>query len=255
MEEYRRIRERRARISTATGIVLTLACHAALGCFGVFHGLKYVWPPPEERSFVIDFSQEPEHLTQGERPSAEDADPQKPDELVQKSEAPLEGSKANEAPESAVDDFSDVEAVQPQREEIDRRALFPSAANDIDKDTMAAQTASKVSEALKAGHAAGNTKSGRTNGAPNAQVKGRNTVGVIPKPSYTGQESGTVVVRVWVNQFGAVEKAVPGDEGTTTQDATLWLAARKAAMDTKFNMDAEAPALQEGTITYIFSLR
>jgi hypothetical protein len=47
---------------------------------------------------------------------------------------------------------------------------------------------------------------------------------------------------------------VAGAEGTTVTDKTLWQAARKAALGAHFNMSADAPVLQEGTITYIFKL-
>ena len=50
-------------------------------------------------------------------------------------------------------------------------------------------------------------------------------------------------------------KAQAGVEGTTATDKTLWQAAYKAAMGAHFNMDASAPALQEGTITYIFKMK
>ena len=72
---------------------------------------------------------------------------------------------------------------------------------------------------------------------------------------YTSQESGKVVVKIWVDQYGKVQKAVPGVEGTTVTDKALWTAAKNAAMETGFNMSASAPALQEGTITYIFNLK
>ena len=79
--------------------------------------------------------------------------------------------------------------------------------------------------------------------------------GVLPRPGYGVQADGKVVVRIWVNQYGEVEKAQAGVEGTTATDKTLWQAAYKAALGAHFNMDATAPALQEGTITYIFRIR
>ena len=89
----------------------------------------------------------------------------------------------------------------------------------------------------------------------NAHVKGRNVIGSIPKPVYGTQAEGIVVVQVKVDQYGNVKEAVPGAEGTTVTDKTLWNAARNAAMKTTFNMDANAPAMQAGTITYIFKLK
>ena len=74
----------------------------------------------------------------------------------------------------------------------------------------------------------------------------------MPVPSYDGTVSGTVVVQVWVDNYGQVQKAVAGVEGTTISDQAIWQAARKAALGAHFNMSADAPALQEGTITYMF---
>ena len=62
-------------------------------------------------------------------------------------------------------------------------------------------------------------------------------------------------MKIWVDQYGKVQKAVPGADGTTVTDKALWTAARNAALETGFNMSANAPALQEGTITYIFNLK
>ena len=143
----------------------------------------------------------------------------------------------------------------PREKPIDKRALFHAADNNTVKDTLAPQTAREPSDALKAGHAQGNTKMGETSGEPNAKVEGRSVTGTLPRPSYNVQKSGKVVVQIWVDNYGQVQKAVAGVEGTTVSDKTLWQAARKAALGAHFNMSADAPPLQEGTITYIFNLR
>ena len=154
-----------------------------------------------------------------------------------------------------VDDFGDVDIKQPEPEkEINRRALFHAADNKTQKDTVAPQVADRVSDALKAGHAQGNTKTGETSGQPNAKLAGRSVNGTLPRPAYSVQNSGTVVVKIWVDNYGTVQKAVAGAEGTTVSDKELWQAARKAALGAHFNMSADAPAMQEGTITYIFKL-
>ena len=44
-------------------------------------------------------------------------------------------------------------------------------------------------------------------------------------------------------------------EGTTVTNTALWNAARAAAMKAHFNMSADAPVLQTGTITYKFKLQ
>jgi hypothetical protein len=132
--------------------------------------------------------------------------------------------------------------------------LFSAANNKTQKDTLAPQTAHEISDALKAGHAQGNTKTGETSGEPNAKLAGRSVNGTLPKPSYGVQAAGKVVVEIWVDQYGTVQKAVAGAEGTTVTDKTLWNEARKAALGAHFNLSSDAPALQKGTITYIFKL-
>ncbi len=260
MEQYLKERERQNKLSGVTGVALTVVIHGLLLiCFFVT-GFTYLDPPPPERQqILIEFEDaeimKPEQTWDGTSPRAFEPDPTKDINLVQKSEAPTEGTKANEAPESVVDEVGDVEVEQPEREkEIDRRALFPAADNKTDKDTLAAQTAKDVSDALKAGHASGNTRNGETSGEPNAKLAGREVNGTLPSPSYPIQAAGTVVVDIWVDQYGDVQKAVAGVEGTTVTDKTLWQAARIAALGAHFNMSAEAPAMQKGTITYIFKL-
>lgn len=90
--------------------------------------------------------------------------------------------------------------------------------------------------------------------AQNATLKGRKVAGVLPLPESTIQAEGIVVVTIWVDQYGTVQKATAGVEGTTLVDTNAWAAARKAALGAHFNTDAKAPALQEGTITYIFTI-
>lgn len=76
----------------------------------------------------------------------------------------------------------------------------------------------------------------------------------LPKPRYPGNEEGVVVVQVTVNKSGQVTKAEAGVRGSNTADPELISAAKKAALQAKFNVDNNAPAFQTGTITYHFRL-
>ncbi len=77
----------------------------------------------------------------------------------------------------------------------------------------------------------------------------------MPKPDYPGNDAGIVVVQVSVDKNGNVTKAVAGFRGTTLADQEFWTAAQQAAMKAKFNVSADAPAIQQGTITYKFTLQ
>jgi hypothetical protein len=258
--KYLQERERQERRSRTTGVALTAVLHAGLaGCL-FMTGFTYLDPPPPEKeTILIEFDEpeieKPRQIWNGTRPQAVNPDPTQPINLVQQSEAQNEGTKSNEAPEAQVDEFGDVDIKDPApKKAIDRRALFRAADNKTQKDTLAAQTARKASDALKAGHAQGNTLTGETSGQPNAKLEGRELRGTIPKPQYNVQKAGRVVVTISVDRNGDVITAQPGAEGTNVTDKELWQAARKAALGTHFNIKADAPEKQYGTITYIFSL-
>ena len=255
--QYIRERERQAKRSVVTGGVFAVLFNGLIVTGLCVGGFTYLDPPPPEKEqILIEFDQveiqKPKQRRDGTKPRAEV--PSKKIELVQQSEAQHLGTKTNEAQEAAIGDKGDVEVPEPPRKEINKRALFAAANNKTEKDTLAAQTAREVTDALKAGHALGNTDTGETRGEPKARLAGRTVNGTLPRPSYGVAKSGTVVVDIWVDNYGQVQKAVAGVEGTTVTDKTLWQAARNAALGAHFNMSADAPALQKGTITYIFKI-
>lgn len=260
MQDKRDSRPGDGRIATLTGVCLTVVVHAAALTLVSVTGLKYIYPPPKEKTMLIDFSDDLEVPVQeykGSAPRAEDPDRTNPVNLVQKSESPDVADRQNLTPQTKPDNFGDVPTDTPdtpKEPELDPRAAFPGMAK---KDTTltAAHAADKSSDRHKAGQSDGNTGNGRTDGKPNAHLRGRNTVGNIPRPTYNVQESGTVVVDIWVDNYGNVVKAVPGGDGTTVLNKALHAAARNAAMQTHFNMSTDAPAMQEGKITYYFNLK
>ena len=262
MQPYQRTREQREKNANVTGIVVTLVFHALALVLLLTSGLKYLDPPPPERtSLLIEFEEETELqrpvITRvGRQPQAEEVDLTKPVELVQKAESPHVNDRPNTTPATRPDSHGDVEVPTPKVEEpkLDPRASFPGM-SPKDNAATAPHSASEASEGFKAGQPDGNTREGKTEGSANAHGKGRNVVGSLPKPSYGTQEQGTVVVQVKVDQYGNVTEAIAGAEGTTVTDKTLWNAARSAALKAHFNMDASAPAVQTGTITYIFKLK
>lgn len=256
MKQYLREREKEAKVSTMTGVVLTVAVHLVVLLSCAFTGLKYIYPPPEEQTFLIDFEEDEAQQIRrqriGRQPQAEDIDKTKPVELIQRSESPIKSDRTNKTAEAKPDDFGDVEVPAP-KEEINQNALFPGMSK---KDSsLAPHGATNPSAEFKAGHPKGNTQVGKTEGAPNAHVKGRSVLGALPRPDYAVQDEGKVVVDIWVDNYGNVTKAIAGGQGTTVSNQALWAAARAAAMKAHFNQSADAPALQQGTITYIFKLK
>ncbi len=258
-EESNRRHERKGR---KIGLSITVAAHAAL--FFIFFNvaLEPQYTLPDEGMILLDFTEEivpeppkPIEVKAGNEPKAKVASPQEEVRLVQQSQAQEVGEKPVQTEEVTMGNEGDVAKPEPPRPKpINKRALFSAAASKK-QDTLAPQTAERVSDALSAGHQQGNTRVGDTEGTPTARLQGRNTVGALPFPEYTVNKAGKVVVKILVDQYGKVIGATPGVSGTTVQDKTLWDAAEKAALKAQFNVSSTADVVQEGTITYVFKLK
>ncbi|NJM14151.1 MAG: hypothetical protein HC896_01085 [Bacteroidales bacterium] len=61
-------------------------------------------------------------------------------------------------------------------------------------------------------------------------------------------------MEITVDKNGNVTNAVPGVKGSTTLNRYLLSEAKKAAMRSKFDQAPNAPAYQQGTVTYRFIL-
>ncbi len=77
--------------------------------------------------------------------------------------------------------------------------------------------------------------------------------GGLPRPAYSVQEEGTVVVAITVNPAGQVI-ATSIDRRTNTVNTTLRKAAEEAALKARFNT-VDGVNNQTGTITYNFKLK
>lgn len=263
MQPYQRTREKREKTASVAGVAATLCVHALALVVLLTSGLKYLDPPPPERSsLVIEFEEDvlpaKSMTTQvGQEPQAEEIDLEREVELVQKAESPTVSDRPNVTPATRPDAHGDVEVPTPPVEEpqLDPRASFPGMSSK-ESDATTPHSAAEASEGFKAGQPDGNTPEGKTEGSANAHVKGRNVVGTLHVPSKrVARQEGIVVVQVKVDQYGNVVEAIPGAEGTTLTDKDFWNDARIAAMKTTFNQSANAPAVQTGTITYIFKLK
>lgn len=99
----------------------------------------------------------------------------------------------------------------------------------------------------------GGSGSGDQGSGVSFDLSGR-TASSLPKPKYPGNDAGIVVVKVTVDKYGKVTSAEPGVRGTTIANKTFWDEAKQAALKAKFNLDNNAPAFQQGTISYRFVL-
>ena len=257
MKEYLRLRGKDEKTSSWVGLGAAVLVHLAAILFCSFTGLSYLYPPPQETTFLMDFSEVEEDQTPlryGTQPRGENPDLDRPIELVQRAESPVQAPVSqNLTPASRPDDFGDVDVPSPPQEpELDQRAMFPGMAAQ-DTSVTAPHSAREGSDTFKAGQPDGNTNKGNTAGTPNVHLQGRSVVGNLPRPVYKVQREGKVVVAITVDQYGNVTKAQAGADGTTVTDQALWAAARKAALESHFNRSND-PVPSQGTITYVFQL-
>jgi TonB family protein len=264
MEKYLREREKQQRNSRVTGVALVVVLYTTFTLVLCFNGFAYLDPPPPDESpITLDLSEfeeediKPKQQRNGTRPTVEEPDPNRQTELVQHSEAPVKGSKENLAQASTVDDIGDVETPEPPREEpIIKKALFSSAQNFADKDTLAPQTSSEPSYNLQPGHASGNIKEGNQSGQPNTKWKGKPRINkYLPEPSFNSGEEGTVIVAITVDRSGKVISAKAGEPGTTLNTKQAWVDAETAAKNSTFEPIEGEQEFYYGTITYIFNIK
>jgi TonB family protein len=171
-----------------------------------------------------------------------------------------ESTKPAPQPETKPSELNDegdipVEAPKP----IDNKALFQSTSQGEEE----ANNPTPIDENSLFSGVGREDESTRTSNIPldsehrqpvTHNLSGRSVVGGFPLPAYNSQNHGKVVVEVTVNQDGKVTSATAIGKGSTVQDAKLWKAAEEAALKAKFNVKKDAPILQRGTITYVFSL-
>jgi outer membrane biosynthesis protein TonB len=78
---------------------------------------------------------------------------------------------------------------------------------------------------------------------------------LLPIPKYDYQDEGKVVVEISVDRSGKVIQATPGSKGSSTLNEYLLKVAKEAALKARFDAKPDAPAVQKGTIIYIFVLK
>lgn len=92
---------------------------------------------------------------------------------------------------------------------------------------------------------------GGQGGGPSFSLGGRGAK-YLDRPGSNFREQGNVVIDIWVDKAGKVVRAEVSLRGTTIVDSNLRNQALRAALNSNFTADANAPELQRGTITYTF---
>ena len=152
---------------------------------------------------------------------------------------------------STKDNTQQVTGTDQKTQTVNRRAIFHSNTGGVDEpEDLGNPTARDGDENLASGDGGGLNPIG--NDQLDEGLRGRGLVGNLPKPSYPGNVSGKIVVRVAVDQHGKVTSAAYEPKGSTSSDAALIAAAIEAAKRARFTESRSF--VQGGTITYNFRL-
>lgn len=250
----------------------TIVFHAVLVLGFILFGLTTPLPLPEEEGVLVNlgFSEQGtgqrQPLTSSPPPpqpqpsqsseAAEDVATQNTEESVAIPDSPRDREQPREdtrPEEQAPPVESAQEQPQPDPEpQVNPDALFPGR----DRQTTSSQNQGDSGETGNQGRADGSTDGTASTGGgagkgPSFSLSGR-SANHLPKPEYTTQSQGRVIVSIRVNRQGQVTRATAGARGTTTSDRVLWAAAESAALKAKFDVKNDAPHEQTGTITYNF---
>ena len=159
------------------------------------------------------------------------------------------------------EEVKDVEEVKEKEKEeevqpvVNKRALFQISPNNNNANITENSTNNEGEQGNPNGlkdmeRYDGNGGSG---GGPAYDLGGRGAKS-IPSPSRDFDEEGRVVVDIWVDKDGRVQRAEIG-KGTTVTNSSMRESARQAALSAIFVQDKNASELQKGTITYTFIIR
>jgi len=242
------------------GIVGTVVVNVSIIVLLFFLGFHTPLPLPEEEGILVDFGYNETGLGEIEPEVKEEQEEESVE--VSSSEEEIVTSELDDTPEIVVHKDNETEkkeeVIEEEKKEEERvvnpNVLFPPTDNSNNSSSQGVAGGDGNQGKPDGGDSDNYTGSGQGNSGISYSLKGRHHKG-LPKPLYTGNEEGKVVVEITVNRNGIVTSATPGIKGTTTSASNLWAAAKKAAMKTKFDKSSSSPKMQTGTIVYHFVLR
>ncbi|HCQ28898.1 MAG TPA: hypothetical protein DIU39_01355 [Flavobacteriales bacterium] len=241
------------------GLAISIAIHVILIVIFLLVGLKYMVPPPPPEGITIDFG----NSDQGMGETIEEPQPtptaQQPNAVQETSQEEVVTQETQDAPEVNAQEETTTETEptpEPQPDEQLTNAFenWTNNQNTNSNNQNEGETGNPGNQGQENGDPNANNYTGGGSGnGVSFSLSGRSMV-APPKITNNTQEKGIVVVDIWVDNNGNVTKAVPGVRGSTTTSSVLYKKAKDAALKTKFSAKPDAPAVQKGTMTFVFIL-
>ena len=143
----------------------------------------------------------------------------------------------------------------PKEPEINKNALFNGSKSKTKSNKGGSE--GNTSGNGNMGKEGGDPNSNRYDGTPGKGGSGFSLTGrsarALPSPQTASNKQGKIVVKIWVDRDGHVTQTEAPEKGSTLTDAALVTLAKQAAKKAVFSPKADAPEVQTGTITYVFS--
>ena len=205
-------------------------------------------PQPQVKETVSEDVEDDILSEDEEAPSIE---PEKPEE----SKEVEEPEKPEEPKEEELEEIKEVvEDVVEEKPVVNQRAMFQAP-----KNKQNTSSEGNSSEGIGEQGSPNGLKdidryegNGGSGGGPAYDLGGRGAKS-ISTPSKDFSEAGKIVVDIWVDKEGRVQRVEIG-KGTEIYDSSMCESALQAAKNSVFNSDDNAADLQKGTITYTFIL-
>ena len=228
-------------------IGITVAVHAAVIAVLFILALTTPLPLPGEAGVEVNLGMYNEGMGVQQQP--------KPTKVV---EAPkLKPEQVKE--ETVTQDTEEAPAIEepkPKEEpKVNERALFKPVNQPMEQQSSEGNTETPGDQGNPNGgqNISNYEGQGGAGGGPSYDLGGRNAKS-LPRPSSDFNEEGTIVVDIWVDRDGRVQRAEVG-KGTNISNARMRETAKQAALQSVFAPDKNAVELQRGTITYKFIIR
>ncbi|MBO6057436.1 MAG: TonB family protein [Bacteroidales bacterium] len=228
-------------------IGITVAVHAAVIAVLFILALTTPLPLPGEAGVEVNLGMYNEGMGVQQQP--------KPTKVVEAPKPKPEQVK-EETVTQDTEEAPAIEEPKPKEEpKVNERALFKPVNQPVEQQSSEGNTETPGDQGNPNGgqNIANYEGQGGAGGGPSYDLGGRNAKS-LQRPSSDFNEEGTIVVDIWVDRDGRVQRAEVG-KGTNISNARMRETAKQAALQSVFAPDKNAVELQRGTITYKFIIR
>ena len=250
-------------------LLVTILVHLLVVFAFYSFGLKYMDPKIEE-GIAIEFGYA-EEGTGEEITQTQEILTEIPEEVILETEVSASEAQLDVSEDVVNQDLDDAPSIsaeeetkqieEPQAVQADEKK--PQASNELqqalsslfqsDEAKSSGTTDVEAAQGDESGSLQGDQEAvgGEGNFSDGYELGDRQAI-VKPKPNYACNETGRVVIRVWVNADGQTYKSVLDLKNTTDTSPCLVKEAKSAALKTTWLADANAMPTQIGYIIYNF---